>query len=943
MKITFLLTWADAMGGTERAVFTQAAYLAARHEVEILSVFRTTAERFFAVDAGVAVRYLVDETGPVPRPVRASALDDDTCRALAASPSRLIDARWEKAFSRLSDLELERALRDLDADVLVSTSPALMAVTTTLPPPRVLTVHQEHRPSQIRGGTGEPLFRFAPRLDALVVLTERTREWFAESLTGCAPRLEVIVNAVPAGFRPRSSLAARSVTMARRLVPDKQVDHAIRAFAQVAEVHPDWELRIFGDGPQLPRLRRLVAALGLHDQVLLLGPTPHMAEEWAKSSVALLTSRDGEAFPLVLTEAFAAGVPAVAYDCQTGPAEIITHGEDGFLVAQDDVDGLAAALLKLIGDEELRRAFGAAALRASARYDIDTVMADWDRLYEDLRDGRDDPARLDALADRVATWTLRTGGSGFAPAVPPPAARPRGAPADRENRLRGGDLVRFGGRLCRQADDLMPADVTRANLEFVADALDGAGVPYTLLRDRAVRHRAVVLPAHRAAAIAALTAAADGRAVYAEPLRPGGHALPGTLLAEIEDAHDIAGLRVFRPVVTSSRTLSYGPGYGCDVEFWTDDEDGENLVPLRRTLLGDTVPKAVMAPGRVRVGDREHPSVAALDRTLVTDIAFPIDAVYTWVDGDDPAWRARRDAAFRDLGRPPVEAAGSDARFRSRDELRYSLRSLEMFAPWLRTIHIVTDRQTPPWLDTADPRIRIVDHRDIFGDRGRLPTFNSHAIESQLHHIDGLSEHFLYFNDDVFLGAPVTPQHFFRSNGTSLYFQSPTAVPLTDVGDGDDFNFSAGKNNRALIEEAFGRTLTHAFLHAPAALRRDVLADIAGRYPAEVARTAASQVRALTDIAIPSSLHHYHGYFTGRAEAGTIRCAYVNVGDASQHPRLTQILTQRQYEVFCLNDTHHGDLPADEQGQVVFAFLEGYFPVPGRHEKGSARNRAAHP
>jgi hypothetical protein len=192
----------------------------------------------------------------------------------------------------------------------------------------------------------------------------------------------------------------------------------------------------------------------------------------------------------------------------------------------------------------------------------------------------------------------------------------------------------------------------------------------------------------------------------------------------------------------------------------------------------------------------------------------------------------------------------------------------------------------------------------------------------------------------VFLGSPVTAERFFDSSGTARFFQSPTSVPLTPISPDDDFNFSAGKNNRRLIEEAFGHTLTHAFLHTPHPLRRDVLADIADRFPAEVATTAASQVRAFTDIAIPSSLHHYYGFFTGRSVQGDIKSTYVNVGDVTQHPRLTQILTQRQYEVICLNDTHHGDLSPEEQGQVVFAFLESYFPVASVFEKGSPRNLA---
>ncbi|MFD0331960.1 hypothetical protein ACFQZC_36840 [Streptacidiphilus monticola] len=89
--------------------------------------------------------------------------------------------------------------------------------------------------------------------------------------------------------------------------------------------------------------------------------------------------------------------------------------------------------------------------------------------------------------------------------------------------------------------------------------------------------------------------------------------------------------------------------------------------------------------------------------------------------------------------------------------MRYSLRSIHQYAPWVRRIHLVTAGQRPVWLNTDHPDIRVVDHREIFSDPDALPTFNSHAIESQLHHIDGLAEHFLYLNDDVLFGRLVSP------------------------------------------------------------------------------------------------------------------------------------------------------------------------------------------
>src|SRR5690606_15958734 len=140
-----------------------------------------------------------------------------------------------------------------------------------------------------------------------------------------------------------------------------------------------------------------------------------------------------------------------------------------------------------------------------------------------------------------------------------------------------------------------------------------------------------------------------------------------------------------------------------------------------------------------------------------------------WVDGADPVWRARRDRALDGVraARPRggvSELATTEARFTSRDELRYSLRSLWTDAPWINRVWIVTDGQTPPWLDDAHPMVSVVDHKEIFSDASVLPVFNSHAIETQLHHIAGLAEHFLYLNDDFFLGRTLWPHTFFEGN-----------------------------------------------------------------------------------------------------------------------------------------------------------------------------------
>ena len=145
---------------------------------------------------------------------------------------------------------------------------------------------------------------------------------------------------------------------------------------------------------------------------------------------------------------------------------------------------------------------------------------------------------------------------------------------------------------------------------------------------------------------------------------------------------------------------------------------------------------------------------------------FPVDVVYTWVDGSDPAHAAKRARYLSD--QKDIHPDGLElARYRENEELRYSLRSLETFAPWVRRVIILTDNQVPAWLDVSHPKIRIADHKECIPERF-LPTFNAQVIEAYLHRIPDLSEHFIYFNDDVMLGRPCRQTDFFTPNGLPI-------------------------------------------------------------------------------------------------------------------------------------------------------------------------------
>jgi hypothetical protein len=311
----------------------------------------------------------------------------------------------------------------------------------------------------------------------------------------------------------------------------------------------------------------------------------------------------------------------------------------------------------------------------------------------------------------------------------------------------------------------------------------------------------------------------------------------------------------------------------------------------------------------------------------VLDVRFPIDVVYTWVDGRDPAWLARRRAALSEREPNHVESLTLNARFVSRDELRYSMRSLAMYASWVRKIFLVTDRQVPPWLDQGHPNVVVVDHTQLFPDRDCLPTFNSHAIETTLHRIPGLAEHFLYFNDDVLVGRPLTPELFFWANGLPKFFPSRATLDLDDPRAGDAAVLTAAKNNRRLLADVTGVVMSNKLKHTPLALRRSLLFEMEEVFADDFRRTRASRFRHPDDISVTSSLAQWYGFATGRSVPGRIAYRYVNIGSAGARRDYARLLARRDFDVFCLNDTDTNELDEVDRARYLQEFLSAYYPL----------------
>ena len=145
-----------------------------------------------------------------------------------------------------------------------------------------------------------------------------------------------------------------------------------------------------------------------------------------------------------------------------------------------------------------------------------------------------------------------------------------------------------------------------------------------------------------------------------------------------------------------------------------------------------------------------------------------IDFVVTWVDGNDPAWRKLYNQ-YR-----PEKPLSDEARFREWDIFRYWFRAVERYAPWVNKVFLTTNGTFPEWINEECPKLVLVRHEDYIPHE-YLPTFNSTTIEMHMHRIKGLSQHFVYFNDDIFLNHPVSPDYFFKDGLPCDYNAERTA------------------------------------------------------------------------------------------------------------------------------------------------------------------------
>jgi len=342
--------------------------------------------------------------------------------------------------------------------------------------------------------------------------------------------------------------------------------------------------------------------------------------------------------------------------------------------------------------------------------------------------------------------------------------------------------------------------------------------------------------------------------------------------------------------------LSNALGHLTVIHFYLYDinEDGFALIRSNRALIR-------------KIAVEDIPSAFPINKNSYDE---KIDAVYTWVNQADIKWQVLWKDTYPENDFDPD-------RFTSNDELKYSLRSLNKYAPWLNKIYIVSNCSIPEWLELNE-KIVWIDHKDIFPSSDMLPTFNSHAIECCLHRIPGISEKFIYLNDDFVFSQPCLPSDFYDETGRSIsYFESYGMVNNASTVTSEVDYILASLNSNKILQKIFpAYNARNLHRHVPYALKKSVLEKIEKTFSENFELTRSAKVRSKNDINLTSFLYHHFALASGESVKSDL--ASMIVRPENIKPLLTK--DAFKYKILCFNDGNGSAVDGTYKKQTIEFF-----------------------
>ena len=381
MKIIFCTHRLDYSGGIERVLIEKVNYLKIFFNYEILIVVTMDEGRniFFDLDKNIKVENLN---------INYNTLD------------KISNKIYKKIIYRLKQMQHLKKLKKLvniyQPDILISTGDQSISlcIDKKIKAFKLLENHLEKNTFLVSLNKDDSLIKYyykkikrylkfknIEKYDKFIVLTNEDKEqWLNEKEI---KNIEVIPN--PLSFYPKeiSKCKNKTIISVGRLAEQKGYKELIEVWSKLFKKYPDWKLEIYGEGPLKKKLQEKIDILGMTNSLLLKGTDKRIMERYLESSIYVMTSKY-EGFGMVLVEAMACGLPVVSFDCPCGPKDIIKDGEDGFLIRNRDLDGMAKKLEFLIKNENQRKIMGKKAHENIARYSKEKVMLQWKNLFEEL-------------------------------------------------------------------------------------------------------------------------------------------------------------------------------------------------------------------------------------------------------------------------------------------------------------------------------------------------------------------------------------------------------------------------------------------------------------------------------------------------------------------------------------------------------------------------------
>lgn len=330
-----------------------------------------------------------------------------------------------------------------------------------------------------------------------------------------------------------------------------------------------------------------------------------------------------------------------------------------------------------------------------------------------------------------------------------------------------------------------------------------------------------------------------------------------------------------------------------------------------------------------------------------------IDFVMIWVDGNDPEWRKEKDKYSNKVDN---NTDNREARFRDWDNLQYWFRGVEKFAPWVNKIHFVTCGHLPKWLNTENPKLNIVKHKDFIPEK-YLPTFNSHTIELNLHRIKGLAENFVYFNDDLFIVKKTKDTDFFKNNipcdtaalNANISYRenknhSQEAI-MEIINDHFDKNTVIKKNFTKWFNLKYGKELLrttnlmlwNAFpgilhMHLANSFKKSTFETVWAKEPEVLDETCLCKFRYALNVNqwIMKDWQLVTGNFCPRS--ANFGKSYIINDDRKNNEKIYNALRKQKYKMMCINDGIKPENFETEKQNLINAF-EQILPEKSSFEK----------